>query len=61
VDPNLYADRMLNFIMQHTDYPDIMERRKIAQKAGKVNVNALNRANSRQRLQQQANTAAAKK
>lgn len=47
VDPSLYADRMLHFIMQHTDYPDIMSRRKIAQKAGKVHVNALQRLNSR--------------
>jgi hypothetical protein len=28
VDPALYAERMLNFVMQHTDYPEIMEERK---------------------------------
>lgn len=32
VDPALYAERMLNFIMQHTDYPEIMEARKKDQK-----------------------------
>ena len=28
VDPALYADRMLHFIMEHTDYAEIMEERK---------------------------------
>ena len=51
VDPALYAERMLNFIMQHTDYPEIMQKRKIAQKAGKVKVNALSqRSGSRGRM-----------
>lgn len=33
VDPGLYAERMLNFVMQHTDYPEIMDQRKKEQKS----------------------------
>lgn len=28
VDPQLYADRMFEFIIKHTDYDDVMEERK---------------------------------
>ncbi len=33
VDPGLYAERMLDFIMLHTDYPEIMAQRKQQQRA----------------------------
>lgn len=33
VSPALYAERMLDFIMLHTDYPEIMAHRKQQQRA----------------------------
>lgn len=33
VDPALYADRMVQFIMNITDYGEVMQRRKVAQRS----------------------------
>lgn len=33
VDPALYADRMVQFIMNITDYSEVMQRRKVAQRS----------------------------
>ncbi len=36
VDPGLYAERMLEFVMMHTDYPEIMAQRKNTIRAAKT-------------------------